>query len=90
MQLTMGEFNYPGVYSDKYKIITSISVILVAFMFTPNFFPIFSSMKVKTNSNFLVTLQLGIILTFAIYVFVGIVGILLFGAAVETGTNVLN
>lgn len=53
--------------------------MLVAYSFTINLFPIYSALKVKTNENCNKTVSISIFMVAAIYVFLSIVCLLLFG-----------
>ena len=55
-----------------------------------NLFPIFSSLKVKTNANMTKTVTYGICLTSCIYLFLSLVCIFLFGKSVGVSTNVMD
>ena len=80
----------PGKDSDLWKIVSSISCAMVAYTFANNLFPIFSSLKVKTNQNMTKTVTYGIFLTGFIYTFLSFVCISLFGYAVDLSTNIMD
>ena len=80
----------PGETSDIFHIFKSISCALVAYSFAMNLFPIYSSLKIKTNEYMTKTVSYGIALTSFIYLFLAIVSIMLFGYSVDASTNVMD
>tara|TARA_B110000285_G_C15094322_1_gene600992 strand:- start:999 stop:1442 length:444 start_codon:yes stop_codon:yes gene_type:complete len=80
----------PGADADLWTIVKSVSCSLVAYSFANNLFPIYSSMKEKTNENMKVTITYGIGLTFFIYTFLSVVCVLLFGGGVRLSTNIMD
>ena len=88
--MTIGTIGFPADDTDLFKIVKSVCCILVAFSFANNLFPIYSSLKLKTNANMAKVLFLGISLTLGIYVFLAIVCLFLFGKSVRIGTNIMD
>jgi amino acid permease len=90
VSVNVADISWPASDGDLFKMIKSVCCILVAFSFANNLFPIYSSLKVKTNANMANVLFLGIGLTWAIYVFLAIVCLFLFGKSVRLGTNIMD
>ena len=88
--MTFSEFQTPGESSDIWKVVKSVSCAMVAYSFANNLFPIYSSMKVKTNENMKTTITYGIGLTFFIYTFLSVVCVFMFGAGVKVSTNIMD
>jgi len=63
---------------------------MVAYSFANNLFPIYSSMKEKTNENMKTTIMFGIGLTFFIYSFLSVVCVFMFGSGVAYSTNLMD
>jgi len=89
-QITFQEFQSPAKEANLWNIVKSISCSLVAFSFANNLFPIFSSLKVKTNENMKTTTSYGIALTFVIYTFLSVVCVFMFGSGVKGSTNIMD
>lgn len=64
--------------------------MMVAFCFALNIFPIFSSLKVKTNQNMTVTTSYGIGLTFVIYCILSLCCLFMFGKSVREKSDLMN
>jgi amino acid permease len=56
-----------------------VSVTLVAYSYQCNLFPIYTSMKDKTNAQYMKTNNWGLILTCAIYIGVALISVAMFG-----------
>lgn len=89
-QISFSQFQAPGEGSDLWKVVKSISCAMVAYSFANNLFPIYSSMKVKTNENMKTTITYGIGLTFFIYTFLSVVCVFMFGSGVSVSTNIMD
>ena len=89
-RITFTEFQSPGDGADLWSVVKSISCSLVAFSFANNLFPIYSSLKEKTNENMKVTTTYGIGLTFCIYTFLSVVCVFMFGRGVSVSTNIMD
>ena len=64
---------------------------MVAYTITPNLFPVFAELKVKTNRNFMQVANYTMALGCSIYSFISIVCLFLFGPEIETErANVMN
>lgn len=81
--IEFGDLWMPYKNTDMFKIIKSICCMLVAYSFTINLFPIYSALKVKTNENCNKTVSISIFMVAAIYVFLSIVCLLLFGSQLD-------
>lgn len=79
----------PPADSDIYKWISSLGIMMVAYTFSLNLFPIFSSLKVKTTDNMIVTSHAGIWLTFVIYTSTALICLFMFGGTVGGHSNFL-
>lgn len=64
-------------------------MMMVAFCFALNLFPIFSALKVKTNQNMTVTTTLGIGLTFVIYSLLSLICVFMFGSSVGIKSDLM-
>jgi len=64
-------------------------MMMVAFCFALNLFPIFSALKVKTNENMTVTTSYGIGLTFLIYSLLSIICVFMFGSSVGEQSDLM-
>ena len=81
----------PSENTDIWKILSCISMYLVAFAFSINLFPIYSALKVKTNENCNKTVSVSIALIGALYTFLSIPCLFLFGNRIDIlGGNVMN
>ena len=69
---------------------STIGVIMLAYSFTINLFPIYSGLKEKTNSYYKKSIVQSLFLVVFIYSFMPIVCILLFGTSIDSDANILN
>ena len=63
--------------------VTSVSIILVAFLFQFNLFPIYNNLKHKSNESAMCAVHLALGATSTIYTIIAVVGIFFFGSAVK-------
>jgi amino acid permease len=66
------------------ELIQSLSITLVAYSYQQNVFPIFSSLKNKTNEEYRKVGWYGLLTTFCIYIAVAVISILMFGKYIES------
>ena len=66
-----------------FSVITSINIITVAYSFQLNLFPTFNSLQNKTNKTALDFVSLALIMTFFVYVSLGILSVYMFGEALK-------
>jgi len=88
--ITFQDFQTPATEASLWNVVKSVSCSLVAFSFANNLFPIYSSMKLKTNENMKTTITCGIGLTFFIYTFLSVVCVFMFGSGVVVSTNIMD
>jgi hypothetical protein len=65
-------------------------VIIVAFSFSLNLFPIYENLKDKTNKKYRKGIKVSLIISLVIYCFMGINCVLLFGSSVANTSNILD
>ena len=89
--ITATDFQWPDENTDFFKIVKSICMLLVAFAFTQNLFPVYSALKVKTNENCQKAVNISILLVIFFYTFLSMVSVFLFGKQIEIyKANVIN
>lgn len=73
-------------YSPKvtYQLISSFSIVLVAYSYQQNVFPVYSSLQVKTNEQYKRVSLGGLVLTLIIYCTVGMICLFMFGNQIES------
>ena len=81
---------FPYSNSKLKDIFTSINVIVVAFSFSLNLFPIFENLKEKTNKKYRQGIKVSLIISLFIYCFMGITCVLLFGSSISNSSNILD
>ena len=69
---------------------STVAVIMLAYSFTINLFPIYAGLKEKTNSYYKKSIIQSLFLVVFIYSFMPIVCILLFGKSIDSDSNILN
>jgi amino acid permease len=69
---------------------STIAVIMLAYSFTINLFPIYAGLKENTNSYYKKSIIQSLFLVVFIYSFMPIVCILLFGTSIDSDANILN
>jgi amino acid permease len=79
VELNFESIKFAPADSNINNKISAVGNMMVAFFFALNLFPIFSSLKVKTNRNMTITTIFGISLTFAIYCFLSFICLFMFG-----------
>ncbi len=77
--MTVKEFLKPAEDTDFVKIMQALSVLLVAFGFATNLFPLYSALKVKTNENCQVAVRWSVVIIAFIYLFLSLSAVFLFG-----------
>ena len=68
---------------------STIAVIMLAYSFTINLFPIYAGLKEKTNAYYKKSIITSLFLVVFIYSFMPIVCILLFGSSIDSDTDIL-
>ena len=68
--------------AEIHDIISCVSVLILAFSFTINLFPIYSGLKVKTNENCNQATKYAMYVIAFVYSFMGFVCVLLFGESI--------
>jgi amino acid permease len=68
---------------------STVAVIMLAYSFTINLFPIYAGLKEKTNSYYKKSIIQSLFLVVFIYTFMPIVCILLFGKSIDADANIL-
>ena len=68
----------------EFATLSAINVMLLAFSYQQNLFPIFSELKNKTNAEYMKASNLGLLFTWVIYVVVAILGVFMFGADLDS------
>ncbi len=66
------------------RFISAISVTLVAYSYQFNIYPIYGSLQIKTNEQYLKTNNCGLALTLIIYTTVALIAIAMFGEGLDT------
>lgn len=61
------------------RIISAVSITMVAYSYQCNLFPIYSSLKEKNNAQYMKTNNWGLLLTMSIYIGVALISIAMFG-----------
>lgn len=79
----------PSKETNINKIMSTIAVIMLAYSFTINLFPIYAALKEKTNAYYKKSIIWSLFLVVSIYSFMPIVCILLFGASIDFDSNIL-
>jgi hypothetical protein len=62
------------------RTLNAVSVVMVAYSYQCNLFPIYTSLKEKTNAQYMKTNNYGLLLTCAIYCSVALISVAMFGA----------
>ena len=82
--------NHDDTYARYYKmelnfsVITSLNIITVAYAFQLNLFPTYNSLGVnKNNKTILDAVALALVMTFFVYVSLGILSVYMFGSALN-------
>ena len=68
---------------------STVAVIMLAYSFTINLFPIYAGLREKTNSYYKKSIIQSLFLVVFIYTFMPIVCILLFGKSIDADANIL-
>jgi len=85
--------NFDESYEDYWTVsidigtIEGLAIIVVAFSFQQNLFPMLNSLKEPTNENCLKATKMSLIVSCVIYMLVGLLGLFFFGSVLDT--NVL-
>lgn len=66
------------------RIISAVSITMVAYSYQCNLFPIYGSMAEKTNSQFMKTSNFGLVFTSMIYIGVALISIAMFGEGISS------
>ena len=75
--------NYRQYYELKFnfKLVTALNIVTVAYAFQTSLFPTYNSLgENRSNRNAMKTVIIGLIMTFSIYVSLGILSIYIFGS----------
>mmetsp|Transcript_11012 Transcript_11012/g.16705 ORF Transcript_11012/g.16705 Transcript_11012/m.16705 type:complete len:256 (+) Transcript_11012:358-1125(+) len=81
--ITFQQFLKPAEDADFVSIMSALSVLLVAFGFATNLFPLYSALKVKTNENCQVAVRWSVVIIAMIYLFLSLTAVFLFGKQIE-------
>jgi amino acid permease len=87
-------YNTDDSFDDYYKVdiklstIQGIAIIIVAFSFQQNLFPMYNSLKEQNNGNCIKACGIALMITGSIYISIALLGVYFFGSLITT--NVLN
>jgi amino acid permease len=66
-------------YPSPIRFISAVSITLVAYSYQFNLYPVYSSLQLKTNQQYMKTNNYGLALTLVIYTAVALISIAMFG-----------
>ena len=66
------------------RVITAVSITLVAYGYQQNIYPIYNNLKLKSNLNYKEVNRIALLLTLSVYVSVGLLAICMFGPSISS------